>query len=41
MAYGSNRTNLSTRSRNRNRGSGIQSANISLRVNTPDGNYLC
>ena len=41
MAYGSNRTNLSTRNRSRNRGSGIQSANISLSVNTPDGNYLC
>jgi len=41
MAYSSNRTNLSTRSRSRSRGGGIQSANISLSVNTADGNYLC
>ena len=39
MAYGSNRTNVSTRSRSRRLGR--KSANISLNVNTTDGDYLC
>ena len=39
MAYGSNRTGESRRSRSRRLGR--KSANINLSVNTTDGDYLC